>query len=63
MKGEKFVDHPQKLVEQIHEVVMLALVADQRQTLVNMANHYGFDVSHWTIRNALKEIDIYNRVT
>ena len=46
VEGKKSTGHPQKLSNCSRRVVTYALVVNQRQTLVNITNQYGFDVNH-----------------
>ena len=62
MEDEKSTCRPQKLSEPSRRGVTSALLANQRQTFVDITNQYGFDVQHWTVRKALHDIGFYNRV-
>ena len=62
LEGEKLISLSQKISEHSCRVVKCALIAHQTQTLANITNQFGFDVSHWTVRKALNETGFYNRV-
>ena len=39
-----------------------ALLTNRRQTLTNITNQFGVDVSRWCVKNALNDSGFYNRV-
>ena len=62
VEGPKSTSHPRKLSEHSCRIVTRALLTNRRQTLTDITNQFGLDVSTWCIRNALHESGLYNRV-
>ena len=62
IEGPKSTGRPQNLSELNCRVVMRALLANRRQTLADITNQSGVDMSRWIVRKALDESGFYNRV-
>jgi hypothetical protein len=62
------VEHPesigrlQKLFEKSARIMPCELVQDQRQTLVDITNKSGMNVSASTVRKALHGVGFYSRI-
>jgi transposase len=62
------VEHPkstgrlQKLSERSVRIINRALVQDRRQTLVDITNRSGVNMSALTVRKALHDVGFYNHI-
>jgi predicted transcriptional regulator len=62
VEGQKSIGRPWKLSECSIRVVTHTLVTNHKQTLVDITNRSGFDVSTSIVRKALHEVGFYNLV-
>jgi transposase len=62
IEGQKSTRCPWKLSKHSIRVVTRTLALDYKQTLVDITNCNGFDVSISIVRKALHEVGFYNRV-
>jgi transposase len=58
----KSTGHPQKLLERSVRVITHVLVHDQRQTLVDITNISGVNVSASIVRKALHDVGFYSPI-
>jgi transposase len=58
----KLTERLRKLSDKSVRVITHELVQDQRQTLVDITNRSGFNVSVFTIRKAFHDVGSYKRV-